>query len=66
MLAQSLYVVQYKRNTLTSTNDFLVTIESYYCRNFTITQSHMYACMSFDYAWCRLLLGNVIVIFPND
>ena len=36
MLAQSLYVVQYKRNTLTSTYDFLLAIESYYYRHFTI------------------------------
>ena len=54
VLAQSLYVVQHKRNTLTSTNYFFVTVESYCYRHFTITQSHMYVCMPFDYA-CRLL-----------
>ena len=52
--------------TLTSTDDFLVTIVSYCYLHFIITQSHtgMYVCISFDYA-CRLL-GNVIVLFPND
>ena len=37
MLTQSLYVVEYIRGTLTSTDDFLVTSESYYYRHFTIT-----------------------------
>ena len=40
ILAQSLYYVVYYKgnNTLTSTSDFLVTIESYcYHRHFTIT-----------------------------
>ena len=55
VLTQSLYVVSYKRSTLASTDDFLVTIESYYYRHFTI--------MSFDHA-CRLF-GNVLVLFPG-
>ena len=45
VLTQSLYARQYKRSTLASTYDFIVTTESYYNRNFTI--------MSFDHA-CRL------------
>ena len=55
VLTQSLHVVRYKRSTLVSIDDFLVTTESYYYCHFTI--------MSFDHA-CRLF-GNVIVLFPD-
>ena len=64
MLAQSLYVVLRQTQHTYKHNDFLVTTNSYYYRHFTIIQSRMYVCMSFEYA-CRLL-GNIIVLFPND
>ena len=52
MLTQSLYVVYYKRSTLKSTDDFLVTTESYYYRHFTITLSQMYVCHTIMHVGC--------------
>ena len=52
MLTQSLYVVEYKRSTLTSTDDFLATTESYYYRHFTITLSQVYVCHSITHVGC--------------
>ena len=53
ILAQSLYVFYYKRNTLTSTHYLLVTLSVVLLlsfHNYTIT----YVCIPFDYAY-RLL-----------
>ena len=62
MLTQILYVVQYKRSTLTSTDDFLLEQSR---TVIVILQLHYHIlCMSFDYA-CRLF-GNVIVLFTDD
>ena len=52
MRTQSLYVVQYKRSTLKSADDFLATTELYYYRHFTITASLMYVCNSITHAGC--------------
>ena len=56
-LAQSPYALYYRHNTLLSTHDLLVTSVSYWCSDFTVTQSRTYVCMLFDYA-CRLLGGR--------
>ena len=65
MLTQSLYLVQYKRSTLTSTDDFLVTTGR---TIIVISQVHnhicTYVCHSITRA-CRLL-GHVTVLFPYD
>ena len=56
ILTQSLYVVQYKRSTLTNADDFLVTTESYYYRYSTITLSQMYVCHSITHVGCSGML----------
>ena len=62
MLTKILYVVQYKRSTLTSTDDFLLQQSR---TVIVILQLHYHIlCMSFDYA--SRLFGNVIVLFPDD